>query len=480
MFPCPPIITDPCALKKWQMEQELFPGAKYGKYTTPDSLVTGTSNSIFTLYPGTPKYTYRYQDTCTVPSLSDTITVNGVTYTDLRSMPADSFIYVYNLAIGAGNYSIAEALLPLHPEYCVKCFDDTFKNEMLAIPSQQIAQSLGVLYLDSIVAHDPLVATMTAYSYTNPTDSLSTFHGGHIRLDSFILERAYCSCSDSVMFSQCVSDMFEEEIASRTLINDKVKSYYFNNIVSLYFQNRQRFVDAIMMRGGDSCSHCAFKRMTLIPEPVYDHMITDSGGVAMDSITLSTYSSFAGSSTLSWLGTVSAADSMDSTLTALYDSALVANHFYDSTLCHGVSDSLLGKLVNCFSGDSANMAGLRNTLDSMCAAHVVINGNFTPEQVRFAILRNGDSLSDICNPYVASYISFSPPMRPTGNCYPDTFYKFFGNFIGDTAALNAFATPGSFHFDTVVMFSDTFHFELFANYDSSRKLLELLVFTNPA
>src|SRR5579872_189636 len=314
------------------------------------------------------------------------------------------------MAIGLGDYRIAEDLLPLHPEYCEwrSCFNDTFKTEMLAIPNQQVAASLHLLYLDSIIAHDPVMSIMT---YPNPYDSLSTFKGGNQRLDSLILMQAYCSCSDSVMFTECASQMFHNEIASRILINDvNVRNYYFSNIVSMYFMNRQRFIDAIIAGAGDSCSHCEFKRMTLIPMPVFDPLITGTGTLAPDSIALSTYGTFTGSGTMYWLGGISTpTDSvMDSTLTALYDSAMVVYHFNDSMLCYGQIDTILARLSNCIAGDTVIMSGIRNTLDSLCAAHAMVNGNYTPDQIRFAITRNGVALTDICNPYMVSYSYFPP------------------------------------------------------------------------
>ena len=177
-------------------------------------------------------------DTCTVPSLPDTITVNGVTYHDLREMPVDSFIMIYNTAIAANNFTIAQDLLPLHPQYCelTHCNNDSFQTEVLAIPSAQVAQSLGLFYLDSLIAHDPLRDSMTASGlFPNATDSLKTFQGGHMTLDTFIIMNAYCACGDTIMYAQCVSSMFNKEITHRLLINSTVQNYYFTYLPATIF-----------------------------------------------------------------------------------------------------------------------------------------------------------------------------------------------------------------------------------------------------
>ena len=497
-FPCPTILTG-CDDKKMQMMEELFPGAKYGQYGISGGVVTGTSNSIFTIISSGGVQTYRYLDTCTAPTLPDTITVGGVFYNDLRTMHADSFIYVYNKAIGLHDYRIAEDLLPLHPEYCElqACFDDTFKTQVTAIPNAKIADNLNLLYLDSIVAHDPFVGIMMSYSYPYAADSLKTFTGGHTRLDSLIIVRAYCGCDDSVMFSECTNGMFRSEIVNRILINDNVKNYYFNNLVSLYFLNRQRFVDAITMSKGDSCYHCALVRMTLIPSPVFDDLVSGTGAPVYDSI--STASSFSGTSSLSWVGSAiggvaagSPVDSMDSTLVALYDSSMAGYHFADSALCYGQTDTILARLSNCIGGDSTLMAAIANTLDSLCAAHAVTNGNYTPSLIRYVLTRNGISLTDLCNPYVVgySYLTFTPP--PTMDCMQDTFYTSCGDYLSGDHILAALGNPGTAYLDTLnamgnilegnvsAQLGGNIYVKDFAAYDATHKLITLSIYNNPS
>ncbi|MBE2289889.1 MAG: hypothetical protein IAE95_10060, partial [Chitinophagaceae bacterium] len=491
-FPCPEENVSPCESKKWLMMQELFPGAKYGKFTValPGPIIDDT-NSIFTIFP-VGEY-HRYQDTCTVPSLADTITVGGIFYNNLRTMSTDLFIWVYNKAISEGNYSIAEALLPLHPEYCQlkECFNDTFLVQISAIPDHKIAERLDRLYLDSIIAHDPFVGVMNSFlGISSAADSLRTFRGGQIRLDSFILSRAYCSCTDSVMGKRCLTDMYGYEIANGILLGDRVKKQYFDEVVDLYFTNRDRFLEVVTMGRGDSCSHCALKRMNLVPDPIFDHLTTPSGTVAVDS--LHPYGAFPGSFDLSWIGTISPPDSMDSMMLAIYDSATALYASIDSSLCYGQIDTILSRLSNCIAGDTTVFAAMRSTFDSLCAAHAMVNGNYTPEQIRFVLVRNGRSLDDLCNPYVVSYMDFPGTAVLSQNCKKDTFYRSATLFLDDTVVTVAFNSPGTAVFDTLHPTSNLFekdiydalggnvYTKMFATYDTGDKLLTLMVFNDPS
>ncbi len=501
-FPCPADTMGPCAKKKWEMMQELFPKAKYGKFDMVGTSVMGTSNSIFTLFHSGGHDYYRYQDTCTVPSLPDTMTIGGTTYMHLRTMFADSFIDAYNRAISLGDYRIAEDLLPLHPEYCEyrNCFNDTFKEQLLTIPDFRIAEKLHLLSLDSIVAKDPARLFMT---YPSPSDSLKTYQGGLVRLDSTVLLQAYCSCSDSVMFTSCSKDMFHSQIATRTLVDDRVKDFYFKQIINMYLENRQRLVDASVASAGNTCTHCALARMTLIPAAVFDPLISGAGVLALDSTALSTFSTFSGTTSLYWLGLPAPAlvDSMDSTMTALYDSASIAYHTTDSMLCYGQVDSILARLSNCVAGNPTNAANIRSTLDSLCAAHAISNGNYSPEQIRFAITRNGIPLSDICNPYLVSYLSFPPAASPPAqNCKTDAYYQSVGSFLMRPGVLSAFTSPGTRYLDTLIGFNFPFDVAtralgitsfstltgvrapigVFAKYTTSSKLLTLYIYNDPA
>ena len=402
-----------------------------------DSLVT---DSIF-IHTNSPLCHYRYMDTCTVPTLTDTITVGGIFYANLRTMRTDSFIMVYNQAIGENNYSIAEALLPLHPQYCElkNCFVDTFKKMVLALPDWRTAQSLNLMYLDSLVAHDPLTGIMTASGlFPSPSDSLSTFTGGNIRLDSLIFINAYCSCGDSVMFQECYSGMFSYEISHHLLINNTVKNFYYNNIANLYFANRQRYVDAVLMKDGNTCSHCADARMLFEPAsmilPAFFPPVSSSGTLYPDSVNVG------------WMSGI-----MSDSLQQMYDSTLLMYHSTDSALAYGSIDSIIAHLANCIAGNSTWETGIRSSLASLYNSGQAPGGNFTYSQVLHILQSNGVPLSDLCNPYIFDFSPFSTPSE--NNCMAPDFYTGMGSFINDSAIEGVLQSLGSvatgFSLDTV-------------------------------
>jgi len=407
--------------------QAHYTGITYHTYSAIDSIGPPGYSAGNCGY--TPGAHYRYQDTCTVPSLPDTITVAGIFYSGLRTMRTDSFVMIYNGAIAEGNYSIAEALLPLHPQYCElkHCFNDTFKTQVSAIPDWHIAQSLALFYLDSLIAHDPLVPLMTTSGIAapSPADSLRTFPGGKYPLDTFILMNAYCSCNDSMMFRQCATSMFANEITNRLLVNDQVKTYYFNHVASVYFANRQKYVDKVLTQGGDSCSNCSLARMTLDPAAVVSPAPYPIGFTGADS-------AFSGSGNSGWMAGVlkdSASSAYDSTLISrLHDSTLALYRYSDSSIAYETIDTIIAKLSNCIAGNSTLATNIRDTLSGFYQAGAVSQGNFSQQQIRYALTSNGIAFSDLCNPYLIDCFQFGTQPH-SYDCLPSGFYSGMNIFL---------------------------------------------------
>ena len=461
-FPCAP-EDDYCTAQRKRLKEELHPYKKYGmlNYFTGYA-VSGTGNSVFTIMRvdtiinvnGSTEYhlRYRYQDTCTSYSLPDTITVGGITYNNLRTMSADSFFQIYLQSIWSDpSDPIAEALLPLHPEYCKlqRCYTDTFGARLSALPDIYVAQHLNLLYLDSIIAQDPFVPYLAGYGY--PPDSLAYFAGGHIRLDSFLYPMVYCGCGDSVMSKECVNNIYGYEIQNRLLVNDYVKKAYFDQLIDMYITNRQHFLDLVINQGGDSCVHCADVRMFLTPTANFNNVVAAGGltpPILLDS-------SWTGMAHAPWLmsafGSLPGAGTaaMDSFILIMHDSATAICAAADSMLCFGRIDNIMDHLVNCANNDTPTLTVIRNTLDSFCTAHLVPYGGFTPEIVKYAILRSGATLTDFCNPYLIA-CDFAGPSFSTGqNCRSDSFYRSFNGFLNKTAVLNALRNVGTTYAHTL-------------------------------
>jgi YD repeat-containing protein len=501
-FPCPADITkDPCAEKRQQMIEDLYPGGTYGGYYVGGGGgIVATWPSIFTWHPGpdpempwdsTSYPHYHYQDSCLHIKLPDTIVISGIAYYPLKTMSVDSFIMVYNLAIAAGDNSIAEALLPLHPEYCLllACVNDTFKTYLQAIPNHKVAEKLHLLHLDSIIAHDPLLPLLGGGTYA---DSLATFPGGLVRLDLPMLVKAYCGCGDTVMMRECVSHIFNYEITNRLLINDQIKQTYFTDIVELYLRNRQRYVGAYALSVAlDSCAICDTSRLPLLPgHEVFDAPGVTSWGAPGHPFIDSPWTS--GGSIASWLLDAMSTGSLDSALLAeMADSASTVYSSSDSAFCYGQIDTIMVRLSNCANGSPAVLAAIRNTLDSLCAAHAISMGNFTPEIIRYAITANGATPDDFCNQYLVNATTDLPGSPGSEGCMTDTFYAHVMQYLNDRDVNSALRDPGVYYEDTLDPVGNQFQHEIYGRlggttpyvknivtYNASLNLYTLKIFNN--
>ncbi len=500
-FPCPDAEEDdPCAEKKRRMIRDMYPGGTYGGYTVVDGDVVGTPPSIFEWHDG-PGYElpwdtigyphFHYQDSCVIERIPDTITIEGVDYYPIRTMSVDSFIMVFKLSIAAGDDAIAEALLPMHPEYCLlqACINDTFKTQLLAIPDGAIAEKLGLLYLDSIIAHDPLVTILGG----SIADSLATFPGGMVRLDLPELIRLYCGCDDTVMMKECISHVFNFEITNGILTTKGIKEAYFTDMINLYLVNRQRYVDNYVIAGsGDSCALCDSSRFTVVSgEEVFTPPMVTSWGAPAHPMIDSPWTS--GGTIAPWLLDILAeGGSYDSaSLAAIADSADLVYSSTDSILCYGQIDSIMARLSNCEDGDTVVLAAIRNSLDSMCAAGIVSMGNFTTDMIRYALTANGVVPDDICNPWLID-ASFSLPGTPgTESCMTDSFYVHIARYLNETPVNNAYIDLGTYYYDTLRYADNLFEYDIYerlgssapvmnvVTYDATNRLYTLEVFNDP-
>ncbi|MFA6057866.1 MAG: RHS repeat-associated core domain-containing protein [Taibaiella sp.] len=445
-FPCPEEYNDmdcnSCEGKKFQMMQELWPNKdsvymerKYGIYRQQGSgLVAGNNNSIFTIISGggdLGPIVYRYQDPCMV-QLPASVTKNGHTYTNLQSLPVDTFIYIFN-------DDIAEALLPMHPEYCelLKCFDDKYADKLRSIPDANIAEQLGLMSLTGMINGDPLYAKMLTLPslYPNAFDTLAHFAAG-ISLDTMALIQAYCGCNDSTMFQDCRNNIFASQINGGILLNDYVKERYFETVRNLYIANRSRYLFNLSPVGAlAACTTCQDVRMTLVPLPVFMTFTNPGGGLATGpgSLlgTLQTLNPVAAGN-LSTYFTLLQTVNLD-TLQQLNDSAYQVYTSNDSTLCAGAVDAIIVQLVNCAAPGGLN--GLRNSLLALCQSGQVSGGYFTPDQIKTALQQNGLAINDICNQYLVNYdnnMDYSSALDQGGfTCNSDAFYNDAENTLND-------------------------------------------------
>jgi len=448
-FPCP-YADDPCAAAELAMMQELYPGAIYGTHSKITGHIDGV-NSIFTVtgYLYNSYIYYRYQDSCLV-ELPDSIYVGGNLYTNLATLPADTFLYVYENADLTQKNLIAHALLPLHPEYCrlLACFPDTFREKLLSIPNAAVAESLNLLYLPDIVDQDPLTGMLETGGYVNPEDSLSTLYHGNFGLDTLSTLMAYCNCADTVMFRTCLQEVFGHETSNLLLSNGLVKEKFFSTLLPLYITNRDKH-KAVVTGSTDDCGPCAEMRMELAPPPhipifpaspyASDGSMSTGPGSFLSLLSDSTADLVTG-----MMDAMASTD--DGTLDAYLDSATLVVTSGSALLCTGQVDTIIARLANCNNHDVVALAHVRDSLLALCASGQVQYGEFSPAQIRYALVSNGINLDDLCNPWLVNYEPWPIPSGAANmQCLDDNFYTGVRQFLNRPEALFALlnATTGS-------------------------------------
>ena len=389
-MPCPKETTNLCEEKKRQMMSDLYPvTGKYGNYhydTTIDGFDTTIAiNGIQSIFTRHENGTYRYMDSCH-NNRSQTYT-NGTYYNWPTFATPEKLMAAFN-------DSIAMDLLPLHPEYCKLqgCWVDTFKDVLVSLGDGNTAETQDLLYLQDIIAADPLRARIQQAPLNIPSgdvDSvLSTLHNG-IQIDSLMLPVVYCNCSDSVLYGKCRSSIFKDEIDSVILINPIVKNAYFEGMLQMYLANREKLKDAMIACALDTCGPCmdtsagknANTRIdSLKPPPVFDNTW------GADYTNIDTNSSWYQYSTDTTVknakDAIRALMNMSSDSLLLFsDSAIALVNQHNLDLCTGRIDSIVARLANCIQGDTALRDSIKASLTNMCANGEVIDGTFSPEQI---------------------------------------------------------------------------------------------------
>ncbi len=476
-FPCND-IDDPCGKYKRQMMDELYPGNKYGQYTLSGGgiVLTNTGTSIFDFYDNH----FRYQDTCL-----DSIVINHFgSIFSIRNIDPVTLIKAFN-------DDIAEALLPLHPEYCklLACFTDTFKTQLEAIPNAKIAEKRNLLILDSIIAADPIVSrlSISPLSFASPEDSLATFSGGVVRFDTLMTLYAYCGCTDTVMYKECVQKIFSGEINMLDLTNDQVKETYFKSLIPIYLQNRERFKKMMIDLADSTCSPCPgtpTERMYLIPEPVFPKMFADSTG-SYDTSNSSFWGQF---NNLSNPSVDSIIKMMKDIISKPHDSLYAyndsANNIFsanNSLLCTGQVDSIVARLTNCFGGNTALIDSVKSDLLDLCANGQVQFGNYSPQQIRDVLVDNGISLGDLCNPYLVNYDKFPMGDRTTEvglSCKNTEYYTSQKLFFNNGNVIDAYKNLGTEYTVTLNPSTSAFDDEINTLLSASSSVLVTVSFTS--
>lgn len=443
-FPCPDTLDDPCAALAKKMMEELFPGAKYGGYTY-NGTVMGTGPSFPSIFDyiknGDGTGQYRYQSACDSAALNSLV-INrfGHVYTMLGQLPVDTFLFLYKNA-GQDQYTIARALLPLHPEYCrlLGCFVDTFETRLKAIPDAAAAIKYGLFALDDLVAKDTqLRQKMLAppISMTHIADSLRLMFGGTMRMDTMASEMAFCMNDDAQIYGDAKL-YFHNDIINKNFPSQKVRDIYFDKIRTLYLSNRAKYVSIAKTAGGDNCEPCSAVRMSLIPPPLVPVAYNTNGTFNLGpNGLLSLFSSSLQTSLATLLNTPNSPITDTNVINHLQDSAANMVHHADSLLNYIGVDSVMARMVNCIN-DPSQQIRLKDSLIALVLRGEVHNGLFLPEQIRWALTSSGIALTDICHPYLYSYDYYSDGLGQKGSCESSDFYNAATAFFNNPTIIGA-------------------------------------------
>jgi hypothetical protein len=448
-LPCAETPETECDLLKKAMEEELFPNHKYGKFTEDFSnaagyTTVGITPSIFDINRGDVNASYRYTSACVLSALNNlSIMVYGNTYTNLGSLPADTFRYVYEHAAGVDQYQIAEALLPLHPEYCklASCFVDTFMERLDAMSSAAEAVRYGYFSLNDLLQKDSYLRgklQVAPFNLVHINDSLSTVYSGMMGIDTLACKMAFTSSDDTLASKEALS-FFGNAIQNFSFPDTRTKDLYFEQLKTLYTANHNKWKSVLRSSGSNTCAPCSPGQFTgripvVLPAPLVPVYFDSSGAVSQASgSVLNSFSSAQQQQILSILS-ITAADT--ALIRIKKDSVIASDRRADTLLTSIAVDSLMARLANCFTSSLAQQK-LHDTLLALFYRGAVHKGAFTPNQVRYAIVASGNSLSDLCHPYLYNYVKTEASPNTDARCKSDNYYESVTNFLNEATIKTA-------------------------------------------
>ncbi len=367
-----------------------------------DSLIVTAGDTIWLRRP--------YQDDCI--RFPDSVVKNGRVYRDIRNLPVDTFIYIFN-------DEIAAALLPLHPEYCqlLSCYDDPYPMFLHELRNGTNALEAGYLKLEDIITRDTIYTLMLQrpLEFPSPLDTLRYFNAGNGRLisiDTVAMQLAYCSNADSIIYATCLAETFTKAIEDYVYSTPYVRDLYFEKARALYLGNRERF--KYLLTDTSICNDTCRAGGILAMEPP----IFPNTGSTWFTNTLARLDSNAYQRFLNFYDYVDT-----NNLARSYDSAMDIYYRGLQELADGHIRGIVRDLSNC--ADSTVMARVKDTLGAMFSSGRIYNGMFSAENITYALEVNGISLDELCNPYLASNERFFSTEGNNGrfSCNSALFYN---------------------------------------------------------
>lgn len=388
-------------------EYEKVPGQPY--YTTNPAMglntkIPGTElriGSAATCYGNSsPSYTYRrYQAQC-IP-FTAVFLPGSNTATTLSAMTPDQLILAFN-------NQIAEALLPLHPEYCkLRLCDNGFADKLSKITSYAQAQSLGLHNLAGILGQDPLSqinapaapfsANQLSFFYTQQANAANATNPDN-KVDRVALKFAYCGSNSGEQSRYCAAVEYLTAINNLQIATD-VQDVYFSKLKELYLSNRSYLIQKAM-DGTLTCGTCFGARLNLEAPSVVPSVFDITGYINNPDIPADIAAALNG-----YLASPEADDPYGAgTMNPNTTPTNVTSRYNQNTTndCNQQIENILKSLENC-GLTTTQKDNIRTALRQQSCNLGFSGAVITPAMVRTALVNSSVPLSDLCQPYLAAY-----------------------------------------------------------------------------
>lgn len=387
---------------------------------------------------------YRYQSACL--GANTTINIKRISSTGTKYTQAMTLINVTpDMLIASFDDAIAEALLPLHPEYCklLACDDSDFDTKLKNLETYEQAQALGLHTLNGILSNDPISENYLVNPGNIPVNKLSFFEidasltGNQAnllrRFDTMALIRAYCGSNSSQASLHCEQNVHAADIAAMNLSTPEIKDRYFRALRDLYLANRSLRLQKYMDGLANSCGPCANmpdERMSLIGDPVFPVVFGGTG----------TFDLELDDTDLENLINSRINNTTDNTVPAYVSNLVNGSTSANAAVtdyCKGQIDVIIKDLSHC-GMNSTVLTNIRNGLNTYCTTNADLP-KITPEVVRSLILTHNGSLSDLCQPFITQYRLFEPSAENLGDYVSGSqaLYAGLNLFLNRSAVVSA-------------------------------------------
>jgi len=405
----------------------------------------------------------RYTSPCV--NFPDTVWYNTKAYTNIRLLPVDTFIMIFNDAM-------ADSLLPLHPEYCrlQNCDDGAFENLLNSLVTYQQAVSANMFVLDSIIHHDPIWLDASSSRKTTVYNQLAYFSTLTTeKIDQVTLENVYCGAGNTAEKTQRIAYLYKNEIQNFIFVNNDIKQQYFNSLKQAYIANRTYILQMQYSKLDTTCSKCGtgYSISGGRGEIVYPAQMKLSGTSVFNSV-LDTTGKMDTTKVPAWIANIynaATSGTLGSSAPAgLSDSLNAVNN----SLMGGQVDAIMGKLNNC-SLDTNTLNTIKAGIYTACGTCTVI----TPAMVTTAITGAGLGLNDLCNPFLAPYNEYNRDLDKQQNylCGKQVVYNgmssFFNRSTIGNAIRNSATTPTATYSVTLSPASNPFEYQIYSYWSDS-------------